>query len=140
MPAVQAEFAVDRGAASLPYTAAMIGLMTGTVVIGRLSDRFGLMRPAMGAVVLLAGGYVATAFAPGITSYAVLYGALVGVGGSAMFAPLIADVSLWFSGRRGLAIGQIGREHVCTPVTNAQIVCRLLVEKNTKNEDPRHDR
>src|SRR3546814_7408219 len=81
MPAVQAEFAVDRGAASLPYTAAMIGLMTGTVVIGRLSDRFGLMRPAMGAVVLLACGYVATAFAPGITSYAVLYGALVGVGG-----------------------------------------------------------
>src|SRR3546814_9178914 len=59
----------------------------------------------MVAVVLLAGGYVATAFAPGITSYAVLYGALVGVGGSAMFAPLIADVSLWFSGRRGLAIG-----------------------------------
>src|SRR3546814_5078744 len=39
MPAVQAEFAVDRGAASLPYTASMIGLMTGTVVIGRLSDR-----------------------------------------------------------------------------------------------------
>src|SRR3546814_19696790 len=63
----------------------------------------------MVAVVLLAGGYVATAFAPGITSYAVLYGALVGVGGSAMFAPLIADVSLWFSGRRGLAIGLAAR-------------------------------
>src|SRR3546814_9733813 len=24
---------------------------------------------------------------------------------------------------------QIGRAHVCTPVTNAQLVCRLLIEK-----------
>src|SRR3546814_5005446 len=26
--------------------------------------------------------------------------------------------------------GQIGRAHVCTPVTNAHLVCRLLLEKN----------
>src|SRR3546814_7509019 len=25
---------------------------------------------------------------------------------------------------------QIGRAHVCTPVTNAHLVCRLLLEKN----------
>src|SRR3546814_10141603 len=28
--------------------------------------------------------------------------------------------------------GQIGRAHVCTPVTNAQLVCRLLLEKKKK--------
>src|SRR3546814_2160703 len=28
---------------------------------------------------------------------------------------------------------QIGRAHVCTPVTNAHLVCRLLLEKN-KNQ------
>src|SRR3546814_10774838 len=26
---------------------------------------------------------------------------------------------------------EIGRAHVCTPVTNAQLVCRLLLEKKT---------
>src|SRR3546814_7279938 len=26
-------------------------------------------------------------------------------------------------------IGEIGRAHVCTPVTNAHLVCRLLLEK-----------
>src|SRR3546814_3561865 len=26
-------------------------------------------------------------------------------------------------------LGQIGRAHVCTPVTNAHLVCRLLLEK-----------
>src|SRR3546814_9095131 len=29
----------------------------------------------------------------------------------------------------GLEIGQIGRAHVCTPVTNVPLVCRLLSEK-----------
>src|SRR3546814_8510287 len=32
---------------------------------------------------------------------------------------------------RGL---QIGRAHVCTPVPNAHLVCRLLLEKKKKNE------
>src|SRR3546814_8125416 len=35
-------------------------------------------------------------------------------------------------GKAAAKIGQIGRAHVCTPVTNAQLVCRLLLEtKNT---------
>src|SRR3546814_4326445 len=29
-------------------------------------------------------------------------------------------------------IVQLGRAHVCTPVTNAQLVCRLLLEKKHK--------
>src|SRR3546814_8507033 len=29
---------------------------------------------------------------------------------------------------------QIGRAHVCTPVTNAHLVCRLLLEHKTKHE------
>src|SRR3546814_1814088 len=30
------------------------------------------------------------------------------------------------------AVLEIGRAHVCTPVTNAQLVCRLLLEKKNK--------
>src|SRR3546814_2897532 len=30
---------------------------------------------------------------------------------------------------------QIGRAHVCTPVTNAHLVCRLLLEKNTNTNE-----
>src|SRR3546814_9024961 len=30
-------------------------------------------------------------------------------------------------------LGQIGRAHVCTHVTNAQLVCRLLLEKTKNN-------
>src|SRR3546814_9201171 len=33
------------------------------------------------------------------------------------------------STRQALDADQIGRAHVCTPVTNAHLVCRLLLEK-----------
>src|SRR3546814_10166178 len=43
---------------------------------------------------------------------------------------------------RGAAarVGQIGRAHVCTPVTNAHLVCRLMLEKtnNNKTSPPSH--
>src|SRR3546814_7625061 len=38
------------------------------------------------------------------------------------------DLSLYASYVEGLS-QEIGRAHVCTPVTNAHLVCRLLLEK-----------
>src|SRR3546814_7713813 len=35
---------------------------------------------------------------------------------------------IWLDQVHGSAV-QIGRAHVCTPVTNAHLVCRLLLEK-----------
>src|SRR3546814_10347921 len=31
-------------------------------------------------------------------------------------------------------VAEIGRAHVCTPVTNAHLVCRLLLEKKKKHQ------
>src|ERR1700731_1165556 len=42
LPAVQAEFAIARGSAALPFTLAMMGFAFGGVVMGRLSDRHGI--------------------------------------------------------------------------------------------------
>src|SRR3546814_3491677 len=33
---------------------------------------------------------------------------------------------------------QSGRAHVCTPVTNAHLVCRLLLETNKTNKKPKN--
>src|SRR3546814_3163077 len=32
-------------------------------------------------------------------------------------------------------VSKIGRAHVCTPVTNAHLVCRLLLEKKKKEDN-----
>jgi MFS family permease len=103
LPAIQADFGVDRAAASLPYTLAMIGFAGGGVVIGRLADRFGILVPLTLGTISLAVGYVGVGLSPNLTSVALAH-ALMGFGCSATFGPLMADVSHWFSRRRGIAV------------------------------------
>src|SRR5262245_7164042 len=47
LPAVQVEFGVARADASLPFTLAMVGFALGGVLMGRLSDRFGIVMPVL---------------------------------------------------------------------------------------------
>ncbi len=107
LPAVQAEFGVARSAASLPYTMTMIGFGLGGIVMGRLSDRLGIIPPVAGGAVCLGLGYTLASQATGLWQFVLAQGLFVGVAGSATFAPLIADTSLWFTRRRGLAVAII---------------------------------
>ena len=79
LPSIQADFGVDRAAASLPYTLAMIGFAGGGVVIGRLVDRFGILRPLALGTTSLAVGYVGVGFSPSLTFVALAH-ALMGFG------------------------------------------------------------
>jgi len=103
LPAVQADFGVARADASLPYTLAMLGYAVGGVLMGRLSDRFGILLPIAVGACALSVGYIAAGFVPNLALFALLYG-VIGLGASAAFGPLIADVSQWFTRRRGIAI------------------------------------
>jgi MFS family permease len=103
LPAVQADFGVARADASLPYTLAMIGFGLGTVVLGRLVDRFGIVLPAVGATLTLGLSFIASGYAPSLTTFAIA-NLLIGAGSAATFAPLIADISHWFTRRLGIAV------------------------------------
>ncbi len=107
LPAVQAEFGVARSAASLPYTMTMICSGLGGILIGRLSDRFGIFAPVTGGAIVLGLGYAAASQATSLWQFALAQGLLVGVAGSVAFAPLIADTSLWFTRHRGMAVSVI---------------------------------
>ncbi|MBT9525051.1 MAG: MFS transporter [Rhizobacter sp.] len=105
LPSVQAEFGVARADASLPYTAMMIGFGVGGILMGRLADRFGVMVPVLIGAVGLAMGFWAAGSASNIWWFSVAHGVLIGLlGCSATFAPLVADTSLWFERRRGIAV------------------------------------
>ena len=105
LPRIQAEFAVARGDASLPYTLAMIGFGLGGVMMGRLADRFGVMVPVMLGAVFLGTGFIVAGVSGSLWQFSLAQGVLMGfLGCSATFAPLVADTSQWFSRRRGLAI------------------------------------
>jgi MFS family permease len=104
LPAVQAEFAVPRADATLPYTLTMLCFGVAGIGMGRLSDRFGIMVPVALGAVLLAAGYAVAAIAPNLRYYTLAQGLLIGAGSSATFAPLLAHTSLWFVRRRGIAV------------------------------------
>ncbi len=103
LPAVQADFGVARGDASLPFTLTMLGFGIGGVLSGRLADRYGVTGPAIAGAVLLAAGYILSAQTDRLWLFA-LAQALTGFGSSATFGPLMADISHWFERRRGIAV------------------------------------
>ena len=103
MPAIQAEFGVDRAAASLPYTLTMVGFAFGNMAIGRVVDRFGVTTALIGAALLIAAATGAAALSPSVLVLSALQ-LLIGFGTAASFGPLIADISLWFLKRRGIAV------------------------------------
>jgi len=107
LPAVQAEFGVARSAASLPYTVTMICSGLGGILMGLLSDRFGIRVPVTAGALALGLGYAVASQAGSLGSFILAQGLLVGVACSATFAPLIADTSLWFTRRRGIAVAII---------------------------------
>ncbi|HSV45641.1 MAG TPA: MFS transporter [Ramlibacter sp.] len=105
LPRIQAEFAVDRGDASLPYTLTLIGFGLGGVLMGRLADRFGVMVPVIVGALGLGGGFILAGLAPSLWVFSAAQGLLIGLlGTSATFAPLVADTSQWFDRRRGIAL------------------------------------
>jgi MFS family permease len=107
LPAVQAEFGVARSAAALPYTMTMICFGFGGILMGRLSDRLGVMVPIVAGALSLGIGYVVASQASSLWQFALAQGLLVGVASSATFAPIIADTSLWFTRHRGMAVAII---------------------------------
>jgi MFS family permease len=105
LPAVQAEFGVARADASLPYTLMMVGFGLGGIAMGRLADRFGVMVVVLTGACGLGAGFIAAGLSGSLTGFALAHGVLLGAFGSAAtFAPLVADTSLWFVRRRGIAV------------------------------------
>ncbi len=103
LPAVQADFGVTRAEASLPYTLIMVGFAFGGLFMGWVTDRFGVFSALLGGAAIMALAYGLAGLSVGVVSFALAQG-LLGIGCSACFSPLMADISHWFERRRGLAV------------------------------------
>lgn len=103
LPAVEAEFGSSRAGTSLSYTLLMLCFGFGGVVMGRISDRFGIVAPALAGTLMLSAGYALAGASQSLLQFALAHG-LLGLGASATFGPLIADISHWFVRRRGIAV------------------------------------
>ena len=105
LPTVQAEFGISRANASLPYTMMMICFGVGGMWTGKLADRFGISIVLLIGSAAIASGFVISGLASNIWIFGLSHGLLLGLlGSSTTFAPLMADTSLWWNKRRGLAV------------------------------------
>ncbi len=105
LPTIQTEFGIDRSGASLPYTATMMGFAVGGIVMGRMADRFGIMVPMFLGTIMLGLGFLIAALSTSYWMFVVAQAVFIGLFGCATaFGPLVADVSLWFQKRRGIAV------------------------------------
>ncbi|MGE0288360.1 MAG: MFS transporter [Bradyrhizobium sp.] len=103
MPVVQAEFAATRGAVSLAATMIFFGFGLGGVVMGKITDRLGIV-PAMAvSIAFLSLSYVLAGLSTALWQF-IAASLLMGLGASATFAPLMAEASHWFERYRGLAV------------------------------------
>ena len=103
LPVVQAEFGASRGAVSLAFTLTMLGFGLGGVATGRITDRFGIVAAMAISIAFLGSAYVLAGLSTTLWQFIAVY-FLIGLGTSATFAPLMAEVSHWFERYRGLAV------------------------------------
>jgi MFS family permease len=103
LPTIQADFGVSRADASLPFTMVMFGFAGGGILMGRLADRFGIAIPLVLGTLAVSAGYLATGWSFSLWQVAIAH-LLIGLGCSASFGPLMADISHWFVRRRGIAV------------------------------------
>jgi MFS family permease len=104
LPGVQAEFGATRGAVSLAFTLIMLGFGLGGVATGRITDRFGIVLAMALSISFLGIAYILAGLSTTLWQFIAVH-FLIGLGTSATFAPLMAEVSHWFERYRGLAVG-----------------------------------
>ncbi len=105
LPEVQKEFGISRADASLPYTLMMLGFGAGGLAMGKLADKWGVHVALWIGSVGVGSGFVLAGMSSNIWWFALAHGVLMGLfGSSSTFAPLLADTSLWWNKRRGIAV------------------------------------
>lgn len=127
LPLIEKEFAVDRSWASFPYTMTMIGFAIGGVLAGKIADRFGIIVPMIGGSFMLGLGFVFAALAPNYWLFVLAQAGLIGLLGVATtFGPLVADISLWFHKRRGIAVAFVASGNYFAGTLWPPILTRMI--------------
>jgi len=99
------EFGWTRAATSAAYSFCILLSAFLSIIMGRLTDRFGPRLVIRICGFSLGLGYLLMSQINAVWQLYVLYGVMVGIGISGAYAPLLATVGRWFIKRRGMMTG-----------------------------------
>lgn len=102
---LQSEFGWPRADISVAYTMLTVGAAAGGLFWGRLSDQIGARKISFFGAFVLSSQLILISFQSELWAIYAFYFALGAFGIGALFTPLLAVTGLWFSNRKGLALG-----------------------------------
>ncbi len=97
----------SRAGISFAAVLNFLAMGVGSFFWGSLSDRFGTRAVVLTGGVLLGAGVLAASQAATLLQFQLLFGILVGLAAGSFYAPLIANVTRWFTEHRSLAVALV---------------------------------
>ena len=116
----------SRSGISLAMTLDFVTMGIASFGWGMMMDRFGPRPVLLAGSFLLGLGLALASRASTVEEFQFLYGVVVGAGGGAIFAPLMATVTGWFDRHRSLAVSLVSAGMGVAPMTVAPIAARLV--------------
>jgi MFS family permease len=117
----------SRTAISLAMTFNFLTMGIASFGWGMMMDRFGPRIVLLAGSSILGLGLVLASRASTVEEFQLSYGVLVGAGGGAIFAPLMATVTGWFDRHRSLAVSLVSAGMGVAPMTVAPIAAQLVL-------------
>jgi MFS family permease len=117
----------SRTEISLAMTINFITMGIASFGWGMMMDRFGPRIVVLTGSSILGLGLVLASRTATVLQFQVTFGVLVGAGGGAIFAPLMATVTGWFDRHRSLAVSLVSAGMGVAPLTVAPIAARLVL-------------
>ncbi|MEO1719722.1 MAG: MFS transporter, partial [Pseudomonadota bacterium] len=104
------------------------GFAIGGILMGRLVDRFGVAVPVAFGAIMLSAGYFLSSLITAYWQFVAIQGLFIGLlGSSVSFGPLVADISLWFKKRRGLAVAVVASGNYLAGTVWPPIIQEMVV-------------
>ena len=116
----------SRTGISSAMTLSFLAMAVGSITWGTVSDRYGPRLVVMAGSVLLAASLALASLSPSLLVFQLVFGLMVGVATSAIFAPMMAAVTGWFDTQRSLAVSLVSAGMGMAPMTMSPIAAWLI--------------
>ncbi len=116
----------SRTGISLAMTIGFLAMAFGSIFWGTFTDRFGPRVAVLTGSILLAVSLALASFSRSLFEFQLVFGLLVGIATSAIFAPMMATVTGWFDTQRSLAVSLVSAGMGMAPMTMSPIAGWLV--------------
>lgn len=119
-------FGASTAAISAAYSTSMFVYMAFGILAGWAADRYGPKITTITGALLMGLGFLLTSQVNAVWQLYLTY-ALIGIGMSPAYTPLMATITRWFVRRRGLALGIVSTGVGAGPVVMAPLASHITI-------------